>query len=102
MLARFRSKAGAEVLMLKAHAEALLQVLGREWAPEGIFLAEQIPAALARLDEAERRAVVAVTEAADDGASALPDPGLRQRAWPLRELLQRAAAKGQSVTWQVP
>jgi hypothetical protein len=100
MLYRFRSKAGAEVLMLAVHAEALLRALGREAAPEGVFLAEQIADALGQLDAAEQRAESPTPEAGDEDVEAC-DPGLRQRAWPLRELLQRAAAKGHPVTWQV-
>jgi len=100
MLYTFRSKAGADVLMLSAQAEALLRALGREVAPEGIFTADQIPAALAQLDEAEGREVRPIEGDAEDPAEH-PEPGLRQRAWPLRELLQRAAAKACSVSWQV-
>lgn len=98
MLLAFRSKAGADVLMLSQHADPVLRALGREPAPQGIFLAEQIDAALASLEAALAPAPV------DDGAVTDPEAPaaveLRQRAWPLRDLLQRARAKGHPVTWQ--
>lgn len=93
----FRSKAGADVLMLDAHADAVLRALGREPAPEGIFLPEQIPAALAAFAAHEQPA----PEAAPD-EEAEPPPGLAQRAWPLLELLRAAAARGRPVTWSSP
>ncbi|MBH9579463.1 DUF1840 domain-containing protein [Inhella proteolytica] len=101
---RFHSKAGADVLMLGAHADLVLRALGREPAPQGIFLPEQIAAALHRLDRAEQLPVSLPVPGAepDEGEAndGLPDPQLRQRAWPLRELLQRAAHKDCPVLWE--
>ncbi len=94
---RFHSKAGADVLMLGAHAEAVLRALGREPAPQGIFLPEQVAAALDSLNRAES---LAAPGAEPDDSEAAPDPQLRQRAWPLRELLQRAAGKSCPVLWE--
>jgi len=94
---RFHSKAGADVLMLNAHAETVLRALGREPAAHGIFLPEQVAIALTHLDQAEQGAQ---QPAASEEDAAPADPALRQRAWPLRELLQRAANKGQAVLWE--
>jgi hypothetical protein len=90
----FRSKAGAEVLMLQAHAEAVLQALGREPAPQGIFLPEQVDAALAAFALAQQ-APADEAEVADEE----PSPDLGRRAWPLLELLRSARQKAVPVTW---
>jgi len=90
----FRSKAGAEVLMLQAHAEAVLRALGREPAPQGIFLPEQVDAALAAFALVQQ-APVDAAEATDE--EAVPDLG--RRAWPLLELLRSARQKAVPVTW---
>lgn len=90
----FRSKAGAEVLMLQAHAEAVLRALGREPAPQGIFLPEQIDAALDAFAQAQQRPAEA-SEPEDEE----PSPDLGRRAWPLLELLRRARQKTVPVTW---
>jgi Domain of unknown function (DUF1840) len=92
----FRSKAGAEVLMLQAHADAVLRALARDPAPEGIFLPDQIPAALAAFEAVQR--TQPPSEEAEEGQEAAP-PGLAQRAWPLIDLLRRSHAAGHSVTW---
>jgi hypothetical protein len=92
----FRSKAGADVLMLQADAERLLRALGREPAPQGIVLPEQVEEALANF------AVRSEPPASpDDDADAAEDlaPDLARRAWPLLELLRAARARGVPVTW---
>lgn len=98
MLLAFRSKAGADVLMLSQHAEPVLRALGREPASQGIFLPEQIDTALAALDAA--LAPPAADSDREVDAEAIVPVELRQRSWPLRDLLQRARSKGQPVTWQ--
>ena len=90
----FRSKAGAEVLMLQAHAEAVLRALGREPAPQGIFLPEQVDAALAAFALVQQTPVDEA-EAADQELG----PDLGRRAWPLLELLRGARQKAVPVTW---
>lgn len=105
MLIRFSSKAGADVLMLESHARAVLQALGRTPASEGIFLPEQIPTALACLDRALGEGAAApesrpAPEAAGDQALEEAAPQLRQRAWPVRALMQRAWETDRSVQWQ--
>lgn len=93
---RFRSKAGADVLMLAAHGDAVLRALGREPAPQGIFLPEQVPEALASLARAEQLG----SPPEDETQEPVFVPQLRQRAWPLRELLQRAAHQAEPVVWE--
>ncbi len=95
----FRSKAGADVLMLGRHADLVLRALGREPAPEGIFLAEQIEAALAAF---AARQPDALETGESDGEGEPPredEPDLARRAWPLLDLLLRAQRAGQPVTW---
>lgn len=89
---RFHSKAGADILMLRAHAEAVLEALGREPAPQGIFEGEGLASALLCWS---RRAEVTPNE--DDGEDDVPD--LPRRAWPLLQLLRRAQAARVPVTW---
>lgn len=94
----FRSKAGADVMMLQAHAERVLTALGREPAPQGIFLPEQIEEALATF----RQALPAPAEPGgepEDESDPGPAPDLARRAWPLLSLLQAAARGAVPVTW---
>jgi Domain of unknown function (DUF1840) len=92
---RFHSKAGADVLMLQPHADAVLRALGREPAPQGIFEAASIPEALAAF--AARTPDLPPT---DDEAAATEDvPDLGRRAWPLLQLLRRARDASVVLTW---
>lgn len=111
MLYRFQSKATGDVVMLAPHAEALLRILGKEPAPQGILPVESLPAALAALREAieeEARRTAAEPTDPDTEAQAPQDaeldeerPGLRQRAWPLMQMIERALAEGQAIVWGV-
>ncbi|RZU00528.1 DUF1840 domain-containing protein [Rivibacter subsaxonicus] len=109
MLYKFKSKAGADVIMTGPHGDALLKQAGREPAAQGIFTPEQMPQAIASI-EAAIAADEAARRAADEGEQATPEAeekapragdrvSLRARAWPLLELLRRAQAAGHPVTW---
>jgi hypothetical protein len=103
MLYKFRSKASGDVIMLPAHGDAMLRLLGREPAARGIFEPAHMPAVLAALEAAVAEAEAASADAeprdaADDGPRAV---GLRQRLWPLIEMLRRSHTAGEPVVWGV-
>ncbi len=96
MLYKFKSKAAGDVIMLGANGDQVLRVLGREPAASGIFEVEAMPALIAALQSA-----VAADEAAraDGGEPAPGAVSLRQRAWPLVEMLRRCHAARQVIVW---
>lgn len=109
---RFKSKAAGDVLMLQDHADRLLQALGREPAPRGIFEVQHMGLIRERLqqaidDDARRRAeqagsagsAAAVHEAF--GAADAGDLPLRQRWWPMMELLRHAQDAEEPIVWGV-
>lgn len=105
---RFRSKPCADVLMLTGLAHEALRLMGREALPSGLLAQADLPALLARLQEAvvqdDRRAkevesVAQPTPTDDDQELEAPAPRLRQRLWPLMEMLRRSQAAGESVQW---
>jgi hypothetical protein len=107
MLYKFKSKAAGDVIMTEPVGDRLMRIIGREPAPQGIFTPEQLPSVLAALEaavageDAERQRAEA--EAAAEGRAAGPREGvtLRQRAWPLIEMLRRSQAAGQEIVWGV-
>jgi hypothetical protein len=113
MLYRFQSQATGDVVMLPAHAEALLHIIGKDAAPQGVLTVEDMPAALAALqraiaeEEARRAHAAGAAASADEEADDIDPqaeeerPGMRQRAWPLMQMIERAAAEGQAVVWGV-
>jgi hypothetical protein len=91
----FHSKAGADVLMLNAHADAVLPLFGREATAEGVFLYEQIAEALKAYADFRLPAA----DEALEGEVEDDSPDLARRAWPLLDLLRRAQAQGHPVIW---
>jgi hypothetical protein len=93
---RFHSKAGADILMLQGDGEAVLRALGREPAPQGIFEPGQISELLATFASMEQPQADEPEQRGDDTE---PAPRLAVRAWPLLQLLRRAALEGHPVIW---
>ena len=105
MLVTFSSKAGADILMLSQHAKPILQIMGKldgtDMAVRGVFMPEHMAQTIAQLEQA-----IAISPTpADEDEDAPQDPiarpvGLRQRAFPLLDLLKRAKEKGHPVLWE--
>jgi len=107
MLYRFKSEAGADVIMLAATAQLLLRLMGRDDSPQGIVNPEDLSTARARLEagvaaeEAEIAALRVAALTAGEKPPRAEGVSLRQRAWPLRELLRAAEREGVAVVWGV-
>lgn len=118
MLYKFKCKAAGDLLMLGPQGDELLRLMGREPAARGILEAADMPAAIAALEAAvaaseqpgaaAARALAELSDqlsaeapAGDHPAQAAPAVSLRQRAWPMRELLRRAHDAAQPVVWGV-
>lgn len=106
MIYKFKSKAAGDVIMMGPTGDQVLRAIGREPAPKGIVESAAMPAAIAAIeraitaDEAARREGEAKAQA--DGVK-LPAPGvtLRQRAWPMVEMMKRSHAGGEPIVWGV-
>jgi len=95
MLVKFDSKVGG-ITMFGDVAVTLLKAMGNSGTVPGALLATDIPPALERL-----KAAVAAAAPAKEGGRDEREPkvSLRQRAYPLIELLERAAKAGADVLW---
>jgi Domain of unknown function (DUF1840) len=104
---KFKSKAAGDVIMMGPTGDEMLRAMGREPATQGIVEPAAMPAAIAALEQAiaaqEAERVRAEAEAAAAGERPPPRPGvgLRQRAWPLIQMLKRAHAAGEPIVWGV-
>jgi len=99
MLVRFDSRVGTFTMFGDVAVE-LLKMMGHSGTIPSALLAADIPAALARL----KLAVAAAPEPPEpppdgDGKPEQPRVSLRQRAFPLIDLLERAARAGADVLW---
>lgn len=105
MLYKFRSKATGDLVMTGEVGDAILRLLGREPSAQGIFTVAQMAGLLQALEAAvaddERQRAEAEAAARAEGRAPPPRPGvgLRQRAWPLIEMLKRAQAADQDIVW---
>jgi hypothetical protein len=99
MLVKFDSEVGT-VTMFGDIAQRLLKMMGHSGAIPSALLAADIGGALTRLKSALAIAPGDQQPAApkDDEAKS-PNVSLRQRAFPLIELMERAAAHGVDITW---
>ena len=105
MLYKFKSKTTGDLIMLEPNGRRILEIIGKTPDAKGILLAAQMPAALARLEEAiaqeqaDRRAACARDESVD-GDVDMP-LSLRQRARPFIDMLKRCSDAGNDIVWGV-
>ena len=94
MLYKFKSKATGDLIMLEPDAKRLLKIMGREDQQKGIFLVDQLPEAMAKLQSAID----------DDEAQDGKDPkqiSLRNRSQPMLKMLKMSLQKSADVVWGV-
>lgn len=108
MLYKFKSKAGGDVIMLGPDGDQLMRIIGKEPSDKGILQVTDMPAALKALEAAVLADERAPTPAhATEGDSSEPAEArasrvaLRQRAWPLMDLIRRALSTEHDVVWGV-
>jgi hypothetical protein len=113
----FKSQATGNLVMISAHAEALLQLLGKTAVAPGILEVADLAAALATLRALDPDQLPDQPPPAADGAHAdavvahrddKPPVGfqdepvsLRQRAAPFMRLIEQAQAGGKPIVWGV-
>lgn len=112
-MVKFKSQATGDLVMVQAHARALLGKLGKS-DEQGIIEVADMPAVLAVLkglpgDEDEASAspsAAAQEDKPEEASSAEPafadeSVSLKTRAWPLIKMIERAQADGKPVVWGV-
>ena len=100
---KFKSAAAGDVIMLGPNGDQLLRLLKREPAARGIIEPADMPAASAALQAAVAAEEARQAEGAEgaEGEPARPAVSLRQRLWPMIEMLRRCHAAGKPVVWGV-
>ena len=118
MLYKFKSKAAGDVIMLGPNGDQVLRIIGKQPALKGIIEVGAMQAAIAAIEAAiaENEAQPAASEAAQAGqlsdelrnkfrddmrGGGAERVSLRQRAWPLVEMLKRSVTAGEPIVWGV-
>ena len=104
-LYKFKSKAAGDVIMMGPGGDQVLRIIGKEPAPKGILESADMPAAMRAIEQAVAADEAARKPEAGDEEEAKPGKGdgvtLRQRAWPLLEMMKRAHAADADIVWGV-
>jgi hypothetical protein len=108
MIYKFRSKAAGDVIMLGPNGDQFLRLIGREPAPKGILEVADMAAAVQALESAVAADEAARAEARRDAEARGDEPPrggegvtLRQRVWPMVEMIRRAASARHPIVWGV-
>ena len=107
MIYKFKSKAAGDVIMTGPAGDDVLRLMGKAAAAQGIIEAGSMTAAIAALEQAvaadEQARGQAENEAKAEGEKLAPREGvsLRQRAWPLVEMMKRSMAEKADIVWGV-
>lgn len=107
MIYKFKSAVTGDLIMLGPQGDQLLRLLDREPAAKGIIEPGHMAEVLARLQVAIAADEQAPADAANAANADTADPaapqavGLRQRLWPMVEMLRRCQAAQEPVVWGV-
>ena len=107
MIYKFKSKAAGDVIMMGPPGDDVLRLIGKAPAAKGIIEVAAMAAAMSAIEQAvaadEAARAQAETDAAGEGRSLAPREGvsLRQRAWPLAEMMKRSMVAGADIVWGV-
>ena len=95
MIYKFKSKVAGDVIMLQPHGDQLLRLMGREPATKGIIEVADMPHVIRALQAAAAQADAPADAEGERGV------GLKQRVWPMVEMLKRSHAAGEPIVWGV-
>jgi hypothetical protein len=107
MIYKFKSKADGDVIMTGPAGDDVLRVIGKSPAAQGIIETGSMGAAIAAIEQAVAADEAARAQAEKDAAAEGKKLGLRdgvtlrQRAWPLVEMMKRSVKDGVDIVWGV-
>lgn len=107
MVYKFKSRADGDVVMVDVSAERVLSIIGKSAGAQGIITQEEMPKAIealkAAIEQEEREVAEEREQARQEGKTPRPgaDVTLRQRAWPLIEMMRRSLEEDTPVVWGV-
>ena len=103
----FKCHETSDVLMMQPDGDAILRIIGREPTTKGIIEAGSLPAAIMAIERAieeeEQRHVPEVEDDSPQADSSADEAevSLRQRTWPLLQMMKSAQAASIEIVWGV-
>jgi hypothetical protein len=99
MIYKFRCKATGDLIMTQPVGDRVLSLIGKPPAPQGIIEVDQMAAAMSALEAAVAAEHPRPAKDVDDASPRADTVSLRQRVWPMVEMLKRALAEKQPIVW---
>ncbi len=99
MMYKFKSKATGDLIMTQPVGDRVLSLIGKPPAPQGIIEVDQMAAAIGALEAAVAAETPRPVNDADDASPRADTVSLRQRVWPMVDMLKRALADKQPIVW---
>jgi len=115
MLVKLTSSASGEIIMFAKDMRQLLEIVGKECTARGVFTKDQLPEAMAKLQQAVDQEKLAMREARQDGSVEEDTKGddeehksgragihLGQRAHPLLKMMNLTLQEEGFILWEAP
>jgi hypothetical protein len=99
MMYKFKSQATGDLIMTQPVGDRVLTLIGKSPSAQGIIEVEQMSAAMSALESAVAAESPKPADDADEGSPRADTVGLRQRVWPMVEMMKRALAEKQPIVW---
>jgi cyclopropane-fatty-acyl-phospholipid synthase len=99
MIYKFKSKATGDLIMTQPVGERVLSLIGKPVSAQGIIEVDQMPAAIGALESAVAAESPKPADGDDQGSAKADAVSLRQRVWPMVEMMKRALAEKQPIVW---
>ena len=99
MMYKFKSKATGDLIMTQPVGDRVLSLIGKTPASQGIIEVDQMAAAMSALEAAVAAEHPRPAHDADDASPRADTVSLRQRVWPMVDMLKRALAEKQPIVW---
>ena len=99
MIYKFKSNATGDLIMTQPVGDRVLSLIGKSPAPQGIIEVDQMAAAVSALEAAVAAERPNPANDGDDASPRADTVSLRQRVWPMVDMLKRALAEKQPITW---
>jgi Domain of unknown function (DUF1840) len=99
MMYKFKSQATGDLIMTQPVGDRVLAIIGKASTPQGIIDVDQLPAAVSALEAAVATESPKPADGGDEASPKADTVSLRQRVWPMVEMMKRALSEKQPIVW---
>ena len=99
MMYKFKSQATGDLIMTQPVGDRVLSLIGKSPSAQGIIEVDQMAAAMSALEAAVAAESPKPSDDGDDASPKADRVSLRQRVWPMVEMMKRALAEKQPIVW---